>query len=451
MVFFGKDKDKSSASKDEKSSEDKKKKKDSKSSKSSKDNSKSEDDSSISNEGEMARRAINELKQSYDSIDKKRRDSKDRSEESSESKRRSSSSSKKSGKSSKSKRDESSSEDSDNPMNWASEQSDSEVSASLGQYRVEEVSYSQDEKSSSKSKKRESVSIKRQSSTSSLSHTEKKSSHHHKDKVATTEPSSNLFSLESEISGNEDVSSAKIYKVIIIGDASVGKSQLLGRWIENKFSNNILPTVYIEFSSKSFMADGKAINVQFWDTAGQERFNALTRQYYNKSQGAVIVYSIDDRSSFDAVNRWLSDLKAQNVDAEVLLVGNKKDLEDTRKVSTREGMDLAKRNGISFLETSALDGTNCTKAMQIILQDIHKKQPDNTLEGCEKQESKKSKEASKSEGIVILHEEPPKSSKKPSREKSSSKVSHSSNKRNSRVSSSATSEEEDEKEGRCCG
>lgn len=70
----------------------------------------------------------------------------------------------------------------------------------------------------------------------------------------------------------------------------MGKSQLLGRWIDDEFSKNILPTVYIEFSSKSFQVDGKIINVQFWDTAGQERFNALTRQYYNGAQGAVIVY-----------------------------------------------------------------------------------------------------------------------------------------------------------------
>lgn len=70
----------------------------------------------------------------------------------------------------------------------------------------------------------------------------------------------------------------------------MGKSQLLGRWIDDEFSKNILPTVYIEFSSKMFKVDGKYINVQFWDTAGQERFNALTRQYYNGAHGAVIVY-----------------------------------------------------------------------------------------------------------------------------------------------------------------
>jgi len=127
------------------------------------------------------------------------------------------------------------------------------------------------------------------------------------------------------------------------------------------------------------------------------------------------VYSIAERNTFDSVHKWITDLRSQSSsDAEILLVGNKNDLEDMRKVTTKEAMEFAKKNGVSFLETSAKDGTNCTKAMQIILQDIHMKHRE------EKLESNKPNKALSPSKVITLEPEPKKSHTSKSSLKSSS-------------------------------
>uniref|UniRef100_A0A6B2LH70 Uncharacterized protein n=1 Tax=Arcella intermedia TaxID=1963864 RepID=A0A6B2LH70_9EUKA len=162
-----------------------------------------------------------------------------------------------------------------------------------------------------------------------------------------------------------------MYKVIVIGDSGVGKSSVLGRWIREDFHLNIPSTVHVELSAKSFKVEDKIIKVQFWDTAGQERFNAITRQFYRGSHGAVILYDITCRKSFEDVAKWLQDVREVNSDTVILMVGNKCDLVKQRTVKVTEAIDYSKEVGVAFLETSAFTGDNCIKAMQLILQDIH--------------------------------------------------------------------------------
>jgi len=183
---------------------------------------------------------------------------------------------------------------------------------------------------------------------------------------------SDLFSLDSvideSVGGKHDVS----YRVIVIGDSGVGKTNLLGRWVRNEFSASSVATINVDWSSKTFRVKGKSVQVTFCDTAGQERYKSLTRQYFRGAQGVVLMYDITERTSFNHVENWLDEVKDANTDKLpiLLLVGNKNDLEN-RDVSTEEAMSCAKRESMYFMETSALDGNNCTKAMQLLLQYIH--------------------------------------------------------------------------------
>eukprot|EP01125_Pyxidicula_operculata_P018499 TRINITY_DN6567_c0_g1_i1.p1 TRINITY_DN6567_c0_g1~~TRINITY_DN6567_c0_g1_i1.p1 ORF type:complete len:391 (-),score=69.85 TRINITY_DN6567_c0_g1_i1:150-1322(-) len=162
-----------------------------------------------------------------------------------------------------------------------------------------------------------------------------------------------------------------MYKVIVCGNAGVGKSSVLGRWMNDDFALSISPTLHVELNAKTFDVNDVIVKVQFWDTVGQERFHSITKQYYRGSHGAVLVYDVTNRESFNAVSHWSSEVREVNPDAVILLVGNKTDMETVRQVPTQEALNYSKKEGISFLETSAYSGANCTKAMQLILQEIH--------------------------------------------------------------------------------
>ncbi|RVW31090.1 Ras-related protein RABA5d [Vitis vinifera] len=100
-----------------------------------------------------------------------------------------------------------------------------------------------------------------------------------------------------------------LFKVVIIGDSAVGKSNLLSRYARNEFNINSKATIGVEFQTQSMEIDGKEVKAQIWDTAGQERFRAVTSAYYRGAVGALVVYDISRRSTFDSVARWLDELK----------------------------------------------------------------------------------------------------------------------------------------------
>jgi len=132
-------------------------------------------------------------------------------------------------------------------------------------------------------------------------------------------------------------------------------------------------TINVEFASKSFSVDGQIIKVQLWDTAGQEHYRSITRSFYRKSQGAIVVYDVTSSKTFDRLNSWIQDVKdaAGNENTQILLVGNKTDLASEREVSTEDGIAFAQEHSLNFMETSAFSGDNVDRAFQIILQDIH--------------------------------------------------------------------------------
>ncbi|KAH9798167.1 ras-related protein RABA5a [Citrus sinensis] len=118
--------------------------------------------------------------------------------------------------------------------------------------------------------------------------------------------------------------------------------------------------------------NGKEVKAQIWDTAGQERFRAVTSAYYRGAVGALLVYDISRRQTFDSIGRWLNELHTHSdMNVVTILVGNKSDLKDAREVTTAEGKALAEAQGLFFMETSALDSSNVTAAFQTVVTEIY--------------------------------------------------------------------------------
>ena len=163
-----------------------------------------------------------------------------------------------------------------------------------------------------------------------------------------------------------------IFKLILIGDSAVGKTNILSKFIEDKFDKDSKATVGVEFGTKNFEIDGLIVKAQIWDTAGQERYRSITSAYYKGAKGCLIVYDITRKATFESVDRWLSDVKGSSDNKlSIILIGNKCDDENERKVTKEEGEEKAKYHNIAFLETSALNGTNIEKAFQELINDVY--------------------------------------------------------------------------------
>ncbi|GAV07165.1 hypothetical protein RvY_17040 [Ramazzottius varieornatus] len=164
-----------------------------------------------------------------------------------------------------------------------------------------------------------------------------------------------------------------LFKVVLIGDSGVGKSNLLSRFTRNEFDLESKSTIGVEFATRSVQVDGKTVKAQIWDTAGQERYRAITSAYYRGAVGALLVYDVCKHMTFDSVERWLRELR-DNADQKIviMLVGNKSDLRHLRAVPTEEAKSFAEKNGLTFIETSALDATNVEQAFYSTLHEIYK-------------------------------------------------------------------------------
>uniref|UniRef100_A0A673ZVL4 Ras-related protein Rab-25 n=3 Tax=Salmoninae TaxID=504568 RepID=A0A673ZVL4_SALTR len=165
-----------------------------------------------------------------------------------------------------------------------------------------------------------------------------------------------------------------VFKVVLIGESGVGKSNLLSRFTKNEFNHDSRTTIGVEFSTRTVQLDTFTIKAQIWDTAGLERYRAITSAYYRGAVGALLVYDITKHLTYESVERWLKELY-DHADPHILvmLVGNKSDLETLRTVPTVEAKEFAEKKGILFMETSALDSTNVEAAFQEVLTAIHKK------------------------------------------------------------------------------
>lgn len=154
-----------------------------------------------------------------------------------------------------------------------------------------------------------------------------------------------------------------LFKYIIVGDTAVGKSCLLLQFTDKRFTPVHDLTIGVEFGSRTLSIDGNQVKLQIWDTAGQEKFRSITRSYYRGAAGALLVYDITRRDTYDHLTSWLDDCrKYSNQNLTIMLVGNKSDLEGKREVSTEEGQAFAAKHGLFFLETSAKTALNVENA-----------------------------------------------------------------------------------------
>ncbi|KAI9357432.1 ras family-domain-containing protein [Pilaira anomala] len=151
----------------------------------------------------------------------------------------------------------------------------------------------------------------------------------------------------------------KKFKLVFLGEQSVGKTSLITRFMYDTFDNTYQATIGIDFLSKTMYLDDRTIRLQLWDTAGQERFRSLIPSYIRDSSVCVVVYDITNRNSFSNTSKWIDDVRAERgTDVIIVLVGNKTDLNDKRQVTVEEGEKKAKEYNIMFIETSAKAGYN---------------------------------------------------------------------------------------------
>ncbi|CAM0142247.1 hypothetical protein VKS41_002271 [Umbelopsis sp. WA50703] len=171
-----------------------------------------------------------------------------------------------------------------------------------------------------------------------------------------------------------------LFKLVLIGDSGVGKSNILSRFTTNEFNLESKSTIGVEFATKNVVIDGHTVKCQIWDTSGQERYRAITGAYYRGAVGALLVYDITRPPSFENVSHWLKELREHaDENIVIMLLGNKLDLSQTsRAVPTEEGGALAETEGFLFMETSALDATNIDNSFATIFDEIYKIIPKKT-------------------------------------------------------------------------
>ena len=151
-----------------------------------------------------------------------------------------------------------------------------------------------------------------------------------------------------------------LYKILLLGDSSVGKTCFLMRYADNTFQEIHMSTIGLDYKLKNVQIDdGKIVKIQIWDTAGQDRFRSITKNYYKGAHGIILLYDVTSRKTFENVKNWVAQIKEEVSDkVTIILVGNKIDDKQNRKVTTEEGEEMAKECGLNFFETSAKSGIN---------------------------------------------------------------------------------------------
>lgn len=191
-----------------------------------------------------------------------------------------------------------------------------------------------------------------------------------------------------------------LYKIIVIGEASVGKSSLIMRYCDNDFNNNMISTAGVDFRKKTIKLDGKELKLIIFDTAGQARYRTISKHFYQGCRGVLLVYDVSEGSSFPNSKDWLKSISENaDKDIEILFVGNKIDL--PRVITTEEGKAFANENKILFFETSAKTGTGVEKSFEMLMKNILRKE-------VEKLQQEK---ANDNKGVNIEKEDPSKKKK----------------------------------------
>jgi len=168
------------------------------------------------------------------------------------------------------------------------------------------------------------------------------------------------------------------WKILLIGDSSVGKTCLLLRFVDNQYTESFVSTIGVDYKIKTIRDENNnTIKLQIWDTAGQERFRTITSSYYHGAHGIIVVYDITDHVTFTNVKQWLEEIaRYASQTVAKLLVGNKSDLEGDRTVPYQTAKDFADNVQLHFIETSAKTGGNVNEAFMEMVREVNKVRPD---------------------------------------------------------------------------
>lgn len=162
-----------------------------------------------------------------------------------------------------------------------------------------------------------------------------------------------------------------MFKVLLLGDAGVGKTSLMWRFSDDVFNHTYISTIGIDFKLRTIDVQGQKVRLQVWDTAGQERFHAISVSYYRTAAGIMLVYDITRRRSFENIAKWLRKIDEHaKEDVIKLLIGNKCDMEQPRAVMREEGEKLADEYDMPFFETSAKENESIKEAFECIAEEI---------------------------------------------------------------------------------
>ena len=167
---------------------------------------------------------------------------------------------------------------------------------------------------------------------------------------------------------NDDI----IYKVLLLGDSTVGKTCFLIKYTDKTFQDVHMATIGLDYRLKNMtLKSGKNVKLQIWDTAGQDRFRAITKNYYKGANGIILIYDVTNPQTFDNVKGWISQIREEaNQNVLIYIVGNKIDMREERKIKTEDGEKLAGDYGFPFVETSAKEGININETFEDLVEKI---------------------------------------------------------------------------------
>ena len=163
-----------------------------------------------------------------------------------------------------------------------------------------------------------------------------------------------------------------LYKILLLGDSTVGKTCFLLRYTDDTFLDLHMATIGLDYRLKTMILDDQRIvKVQLWDTAGQDKFRAITRNYYKGARGIILIYDVTNIKSFENIKKWINEIKEEiSEDVIIVLIGNKIDNEGERKISKEQGEKLANDYNVSFFETSAKTGQGINESVFYLVQKI---------------------------------------------------------------------------------
>ena len=155
-----------------------------------------------------------------------------------------------------------------------------------------------------------------------------------------------------------EASEPPLYKILLLGDSTVGKTCFLLRYVDDSFLDLHMATIGLDYRLKTLiLEEQKIVKVQLWDTAGQDKFRAITRNYYKGASGIILIFDVTNVKSYENIKKWINEIKEEiSEKVAIVLIGNKIDNVQERKISREQGDKLASEIGVKFFETSAKTG-----------------------------------------------------------------------------------------------